>query len=245
MKAMANVMVATILAGGLVACEGDELDTRTFELRYMPFTEAYELISPYVYTDREGAPGMVSTSRSAVTVRETPDNLAKIARMLEEFDRPRPTVMLHFQVIEADGASPSDPAIADVERELRRLFRFDGYDLAAETRVGGMEGSSIRQIARGDDGESFMLESHIEDVRSGGDTPTITLSITLSTREMTGALETRVTVPTGHAVVLGTAETEQSGALILVVRAEVAGQGTGGDAAESDATTADTATAGL
>lgn len=222
MRRLLTVVAVTMAAAG---CGGPDLDTRTFRLKYLQAHELSMLVAPYVYTDREGAPGRFETSGSALTVRETPDNLAKIERMLEEFDRPRPLVMLHFQIIRANGGESGDPAIAEVERELRRLFRFTGYELLAETRVGAMEGSAIRQVARGD-GESFLLEGGVEEVRAAPDGTTLTLFVRLSTSDVPEALQTQVTVPAGHAVVLGTAETEESGALILVVRAQIAGADT-------------------
>lgn len=218
-----RLIAAAGFAAAVAACGRTELETRTFEVRYLYPSEAEMLVRPYVFTDREGAPGTLSASSGAITVRETPDNLSRIERMLAQFDRPKPMVMLHFQVIRADGAAAPEPAIAEVERELRRLFRFEGYELLAETRVGAMENAMIRQIARGG-GEEFLIVGGINEVRRGEPT-TVTLEIQLTTGEMAGrpVLETRVTVPVGHSVVLGTAETQTSGALILVVRAEVAG----------------------
>ena len=81
MRRMMLAMTLVVLAG----CGGADLETRTFQLRYLPRHEAQALIAPYVFTDREGAPGAMSASESAVTVRETGDNLARIERMLAEF----------------------------------------------------------------------------------------------------------------------------------------------------------------
>lgn len=236
-----RVWVVMVMTGaGLTACGEAGLDTRTFDLNYLRTWEAERLITPYVFTDREGAPGAFQVAGSAITVRETPDNLEKIERMLAEFDRPRPTVMLHFQIIRADGAADTDPAIADVERELRRLFRFDGYELVAETRVGGIQGTGIRQAARGG-GEEFLIESGVTEVRDRGESPTVTLDVRLSTAEVPQALTTQVTIPTGHAVVLGTAQTQEEGALILVVRAEISAAGSvPSGAAPADGRTAPT-----
>lgn len=222
MKRMLRRATMVAAATGLVACGGDELDTRTFELRHMETGEAQRLISPYVYAEREGAPGTFSAAGSAITVRETPENLERIGSMLERLDRPRPLVTLHFQIIRADGARGSDPAIAEVERELRRLFRFEGYELVAETRVGVRENAAVRQVARGG-GEEYLIEGGVLDVRYGEEGVALTVEVQLSTEEVQRALMTQITVPVGHAVVLGTAETEAAGALILVVRAEVAG----------------------
>jgi hypothetical protein len=122
------------------------LETHTFELQHLDPHQAAQMIEPYVWDDRPDAPGSMSAVDNTLTVRETEDNLEKIARVLEEFDIPRPTVRLNFQLIEADGAAQGDPAISEVEAELRRLFRYQGYRLVNEAVVGGMEGSHIEQL---------------------------------------------------------------------------------------------------
>ena len=110
-----------------VGCSGrTTLDTRTFEVRYLDDRSVSALIDPYIYGDRPTGGGTWSMSADLVTVRETPDNLDKIARVLEQYDLPRPSVRLHFQVIEANGVGEPDPEIREIEQQLRELFRFDG-----------------------------------------------------------------------------------------------------------------------
>jgi len=224
-----GLAILAVTALSSAACDtGPRLDTRTFELQYLQGYEAEQLIAPYVYTDREGSPGLISSAQGAITVRETPDNLDKIGRVIAQYDRPKPTVMLTFQIIEADGASDSDPAIADVERELRRLFRFEGYRLVAETQVAAIQGTGIRQMV-GQDGRQgrFLIHSGVNEVRTGSDATTLTLDVALDAAGAGTILETSVTIPAGHAVVLGTGQAPGfDGALILVVRAEVVDAGT-------------------
>src|SRR2546423_6566720 len=147
----ARTSVAIVLAVALSACHAGrpDLDTRTFELKYLREGEASALISPYVYADRPAGKGVFSVVGSTITVRETRDNLEKITRVLAEYDRPRPTLQLTFRLIEADGTPTVDPAIADVEAVLRKLFRFRGYRLAAEGVVSGVEGSQVAQTLNG------------------------------------------------------------------------------------------------
>lgn len=140
------VICALTLAALTAGCRrGPELDTRTFPLQHLDPGEAGSLISPYVFTDREGNPGQISTGPSAVTVRETPDNLDKIGRVLKEYDQPRPDVRLHFRLIEADDFKESDPGISEVESELRKIFQFKGYRLMGEAYVSATDRSMIRQ----------------------------------------------------------------------------------------------------
>lgn len=210
------------LGVALAACSrGPDLDTRTFELRHMAAHTAEALIDPYVWGDRTDAPGSYSTTGNTITVRETPDNLAKIARVLEEFDRPKPTVRLHFQLIQADGSSRPDPAIAEVETELRKLFRYSGYALVAEAVVGGMEGSNIEQVvgdAPPEDG--WIITAGIGEVRMSGDSGWVTMRVGVR-NPMRGAFETRVNAREGQTLVVGNAQLMQGGGtLILTVRPE-------------------------
>ncbi len=220
-----GILAAATLA--LTACQGPELETRTFQVQYLPTYQIDQLIAPYVFTDRETNPGMMSATEGAVTVRETADNLAKIERVLAEYDRPKPMVMLNFQIIEANGDTDTDPAIAAVEAELRRLFRFDGYELLAETQVAAIQGTGIRQAVGGSrPDEGFQINGGVTEVRRGAESTTVTLDVQLWVTGGPPVLETSVTVPTGHSVVLGTANSRlHEGALILVVRAEVAESG--------------------
>ena len=95
-----------------------QLDTRTFSLQYLSADAVHGLIEPYVYTDRADAPGSLSFTESTVTVRETADNLDKIARVLAQYDVPSPWVRLHFQLIEAD--VPRQNAASSRHRSLQR-----------------------------------------------------------------------------------------------------------------------------
>jgi len=118
--------------------EWPALESRTFQLEYLTSRAAISLIDPYVYRDRPGAPGTISnpTGIQAISVRETPDNLDKIARMLEQFDvaATAPSYRLHFRVVTANGDEP-DMRLAPVAEALRKVFRFEGYSLVGEGYV--------------------------------------------------------------------------------------------------------------
>ena len=217
--------VATLFVLGAVtvfsACGGPRLETRTFQLKYMEGMDAIQLVSPYVYADRKGAPGRISPSTDAITVRETPDNLEHIARVLAQYDRPAPSVELHFQIIEADGQASHDPAIADVEGALRKLFRFKGYRLVAEAAAGGIAGSRILQRISGDGGP-YTIQASILDVRGAGDSASVRLETQLFAPGLGPVLTTTVTLRSGQTGVLGNAQmNSRQGTLILAVRPEI------------------------
>lgn len=199
-----SLVAALVLAVGVAACGGDpDLDTRRFELEHVEPEEAATVIEPYVFTDRPGASGALSHYPGGITVRETPDNLDKIARVLERLDKPKPGVRLNFRIVEANGDSTTDPRLADIEEPLRQLFRFDGYRLVAEARTAAVEGGSTTQMLREEDRGS--VELHVE----------------LFAREVGSAISTSMTVPVGQTVVLGSAKLNpDSPVLILTVRPE-------------------------
>jgi hypothetical protein len=213
------------LAGviALAACGGPRLDTRTFQLKNLSGWEAMQLLAPYVFTDRKEAPGAISQAGTAITVRETPDNLEKIARVLAEFDRPKPSVRLTFQIIQADGAANTDPAIAQVEGALRKLFRFKGYRLLAEAVAGGMEGSEVRQMVSGAGGP-YAINATILDARGTGDSGSVRIKAELFVERAGLVLNTAVTLRPGQTAVLGNAQLGSKlgvGTLILTVRPEL------------------------
>lgn len=198
----------------VAACGGPTLDTRTFELKYLSSGAASQLIAPYVYSDRPNAKGQIGFSASAITVRETRDNLDKIGRMLAQYDRPKPLVRLTFHLIQADGAAASDPAIADVEPTLRKLFRFHGYRMVEEGIFSAAEGGIVAQTIG-----SYSLESEIRRVSGTGDSAAVELAVKLFGRDV--RFTTQVGLPAGKTAVLGNVGEDPRGTLILTVRAEL------------------------
>ena len=213
MKRTLLAMVA--MTSLLAACQGGaDLETRTFALEHMASYEAADLIQPYVYGEREGAPGTLSTAERAITVRETADNLDQIARVLAEFDVARADVRLHFQLIQADGFEGRDERIAAVEDELRGIFQFAGYRLAGEAFVTATDGSSVEQGL----GSDHVVAAGIYFVSAG----TIRLDeVRLYSYEGGDRLTTTVNIRPGQTLVLGSASrVGEDVTLLLTVRAE-------------------------
>jgi hypothetical protein len=223
MRMVRVAMMLALVPLGVLGCNrAPELDVRTFNLENRSGYEAAELVDPYIYGDREGAPGAISALSNAISVRETTDNLDKIARVLAEFDQPIPPVRLRFQLIEADSFQDEDPAIAEVVTELRSLFRFEGYRLMGEAVVtlagGGMDSQDIEQRFLGtDDPFVVMADAVIE--RPG----TVRLRPVYLWDEETGdnILQTHVSVSLGQTVVIGGGRGRAGGrTFILTVKAE-------------------------
>ena len=163
----------------------------------------------------------MSVVTGAITVRETPDNLAKIERVLAEYDVARPGIQLRFQLIQADGPMPTDPGIAAVEAELRKLFHFEGYRLAGEAVVYALDGSEISQTLSGAKtpsgaSQEYMVQAHVLRGPENG----LRLQ-EVSLYSMGGRkLRTTVNVRPGQTLVLGSSSMEgASGTFFLTVTA--------------------------
>lgn len=211
------VMSAIMLAG----CRGGgpELEARTFQLRHLDAGQAEQILRPYVFTDRPGGGGTLAMYNRGITVRETPDNLDRIERVLAEHDRPPSNMRLTFQVIRANGAGPRDSAIADIEAELRRLFRFQGYRLVAEgvTTVG--PGAPARLRLDGEGGP-FHINGEVGRLNVVGDSGSVHLRFALDGPRGGAIIQSDLTLGLGRTVVIGGQRGTEPGAVILAVRTE-------------------------
>ena len=191
-----------------------ELETRTFTLNegVRPL-EAANIIDAYVFRDRPNKPGMISADRNMLSVRETADNLDRIGRVIDALNAgattPATETTLHFQLVEANGASETDPSIAVVERQLRQVLRFDGYRLLDEAFVTTKSGQ-IDVPLEASDGRSYKVAGVFRhgSSRSGPNLnvvdPGRELSVWLSARG-TELLRSTVNIRHGQTIVLGSA----------------------------------------
>lgn len=207
---------------GLGLCDDNPtVAVRTFELQYLEPGEAMQMVAPYVYAERKGSPGLVTGFNGGITVRETPEALARIAELIELYDRAKPGVRLRFQVIEANGFAERDDRIAEVQAALDELFRFEGYRLLTETPLALMEGTSSSQ-SFDVDGRQFQIHATLEQVRGSGDRGSVELVVGLGEfgDGYGPSINTTMAVPVGQTVVLGSAKARGRATLILTVRPE-------------------------
>ena len=209
---------AMLVVATLTACDPGP-DARTFPLGHIRPENAQQLIAPYVPGGVENI--RVSDQPPALTVAASAERLEQIEEMLSRFDVAAPDLRLRFQLIEADGFTGVDPAIADVEAALRELFRFSGYRLVSESMITAAQYSTSSQSLLGSGGLQLYLSLEVGRISSAGDRSSADLAVTLAASDRQ-ILNTRVVVPGGQTVVLGTARPfEDRGALILVVRPEI------------------------
>jgi len=215
----------------------DTIAVRTFALRYLDSEEAAKLVGPYVRSPGsavyDGGPRV-----NAITVREQQSILTTIDSVLREFDRPPSTMVLHFQVLANSDAPTTDPAIADVDKALRGVFRYPGYRLVAEGTALVVDFSSFTVTMNGES-VPLTITGTVGRVRLGA-APTVVIMVDLlsgPTRRMVAdsvapsrtaayvsttpqqLISSQITMPVGEAVVLGSGSIpNQKGTLILVVR---------------------------
>lgn len=224
-KAVSGVL---LIAAALACGRSPDLETRTYRLDHLEASQAAEMISPYVYENREDAPGRISTFDGGLTIRETEDNHSRISELLEEADRPRPVVRLRFQLIAADGGNGSDARIEEVVAVLRDLFRFENYELLEEVQMTGTEGAFLeQQVSVGQ--RSYRITGELDNVRVRRDSGSVELSVSLdgpTTPTGQDLFGTTVTLPLDQTVVVGSSRLDQQDeAIILTVRAASAGRG--------------------
>lgn len=222
---MKRLLLATLLLLG--ACDSRRgMETRTFELHKLSNDEAIALLTPYI---RDG--GLIVGKNRLISVREKPERLTLIEDLLRKYDGMGEAVdlVLDVQVIEADGFTGRDSAIADIEQTLRQTFRYRGYRLVGETHIQAREGTMFRRsIGRGyvmgQNAGGFMLEGSVGRVTTTRNEQRVPIQIQLRGPNVGGFLEVSGTVTgtIGRPIVLG--QSTGNGAIILVIRPSVAGR---------------------
>ena len=221
---MKRLLLAVLLITAFACDASRGMETRTFQLRQLSNEEALALLTPYI---REG--GRLSGKNKLVTVREEPERLKVIEDLLRKYDGDENAadVMLHVQVIEADGFTGRDNTIADIEQTLRQTFRYRGYRLAGEAHIQAREGTTFRRsIGRGyvtgQNEGGYLLEGRVDRVTTSQREQRVPIDIQLRGPNQGGFVEvgSTVTATMGKPTVLG--QSTGNGAVILVIRPSVA-----------------------
>jgi type II secretory pathway component GspD/PulD (secretin) len=201
-----------LTAVGITSCDrSGGTETRTFALKQLKPADALGLIEAYV-------PGGTQNIRStqnpaAITVTAPRSRLDQVAQVLDRYDRVAPNAQLTFQVIEADGFTEKDPAIADVEGALRDLFKFTGYRLVASGLVVAHKPGSFNQKLGG----GYLVTARVTE--EGALNSANLSELRLWESESSVLLETTVNVPDGETVVVGSSNPGKGrNTIILVVR---------------------------
>jgi len=209
----------------ITACGGaPKLEIQTYEVKYLDQYQLSQLIEPYIFYDREGPDGMYTLSGNILTVRETSDNLGRIAMVLLSYDIKKPSVRIRVDVIEADGGGV-DPAVEDIAARLRELFRFEGYQ-----RVGGgvllaTENTRVEHSVSDERGRAFWYTFSANCGRLSQDDGDWVMNTEMTLRRGDGTeIATTALLREGQTTLVGTSASGQgdssSKAVILAVRPE-------------------------
>ena len=168
MKRIARVALALCIAGPLAA---QSLETRTIELRHLKPDEAVSLLRPYLVS-QAGSVSLVSMRIPIVTVKDTPENIARMERVLAKYDHSPATIRLVFQLIEADTGpktvtASNDRALSsDLDATLRSVLRFASYKLLAQGVATAGEYSMIsQQLANADANTTYDISATVGLIR--------------------------------------------------------------------------------
>src|ERR1043166_2996638 len=138
MRIIARVVAALGLLVSVAGAQGP-LETKTIELKHLKPKEAINLLQPYV-KDKSGTVTGVGDDIALVTLRDTPDNVTRMEKVLAKYDHSPASVRLVFQLIEADTGPKVTSAAnfqsagvgADLDSTLRSVLRFPTYRLLAQ-----------------------------------------------------------------------------------------------------------------
>jgi hypothetical protein len=231
-----GALVTLTLAAPATAQDPRDLSVKTFTLRNLKPDDAAKLLGPYVTAPGGGV--FEAGSIGAITVRETFTNLKLIDSLLTIHDRPRAVLSMRFKLIAALDSSVRDPAIDDIDAELRKLFKFRGYELIGEGTMLSEEMTDFmttvstkpRSIGKDRDGkdmmfgETFRIRGWMDGISGTGADRSIRVSVTVQDASNDSELmRTGLTLPLGQTVILGSAKPTMGtrGALILVVQPQI------------------------
>ena len=213
MKSIVRLSILSVFIFVTACNTHGDFETRTIRLQHLRSDEAVSLIMPYVDLEK----GMVYDSQgrlNTITVRASEEALKQIESILFEYDQPPQVIQLHFQLIEADGFTDSEPAIADVESALRELFRFEGYRLIDQAVIQTTSNSRMAQSIGG----IYTIEGNVRTIQHYVDD--VELEVRLSVYEHT-MFATTLNIHLDQTIILGNAQRGES-TIILTVRPELA-----------------------
>ena len=249
----------SVAASAAAQVEPKQLETKTIELKHLKPEEAVSLLKPYIVNSL-GTVTWVSPTMPIVTIKDVPENIVRMEKVLAKYDHSPATIRLVFQLIEADtgprmvSASNNRPLASDLDATLRSVLRFSSYRVIGQGMATSGENSVIYQkLALADSGGwvyTYDIRAQLGTIRlsdatlqanaatrlaSSGPvevdtsaTGSVSLAVELfrktevKDQPVQHMIETRLDLPLGHTVVLGTAATQKGGvALILTVKPEL------------------------
>ncbi|HRP08357.1 MAG TPA: hypothetical protein PLL69_07705 [Gemmatimonadales bacterium] len=234
------LLIASLFGANLVAqAQPRELSvTRTFDLNWISSKDAAQLIGPYAMSGL-GAVFEAGSIR-AVTVHGPASLIRTADSLLRVFDAPPAMVTLRFKLLAPSDQPGIVPELRDVAQELSEIFGAKGYRMIGEAvaRVGERNDYTITMNS---ETGQVMLMGSVGRVMKGSGQPQINMNISARSvpvmsssdttgmqmaglQQLLGSLEfinTGMTVPIGHTMVLGAGGSADAKSLVLVVTPEL------------------------
>lgn len=203
------LILALLITGDARAQDAREsIPVRTYTLKRLAVRDAAKLLAPYLQSAMSGA-FETGEHAQAITVRGTAKELKTVDSLLAIFDRPRRSMLLHFQIIEATEETKKDPRISEVDASLRELFRYAGYRLVGEGIARVEEGFEGYETSVGIEGVSYTLGGRAWNVDDAANSVRLSLHLSQPTvvpmMNPQTLFDTQVTAEFGHVIVIGSA----------------------------------------
>jgi hypothetical protein len=131
------------------------LEAKTIELKHLKPDEATNLLKPYI-VNAFGSVTSVSPSMPIITIKDIPENIIRMEKVLAKYDHSPATIRLVFQLIEADtGArlvsAANNRVSSDLDATLRSVLRFASYRLIGQgMAISGENSMVIQKLATAD-----------------------------------------------------------------------------------------------
>lgn len=142
-------------------CAGRRLSTRVFEVRFKPLSEAVLLVDQLL--GRCGS-YRVPKALGVIAVEDEPEALERIARAIESWDVPPPSVEITVSLILATREQPPDEGLRaelrDVSETLSRVTRWTHYERIGTARLHVVEGGAVQA----DLGENYRVSFRVDAV---------------------------------------------------------------------------------
>lgn len=209
---LAGVLVGAAFAGAA------EQEVRVFQLRFRTAVEAVTLVEPLLSDD-----GSLVLPRgvNALTVRDRPAVLRRIAEALAEWDTPPEIYRIRIRLLLATSPTPvpgrASPLIEGMGAEISKVFGFTSYQEIDTLQVTASDGATVEAVA----GERYHLRFMVRGVPH--DVERIHLSqFELSRRERSGEGRDRLhTLMRGATISLK----EDQEVVVALARSEAANRG--------------------
>ncbi len=196
---------------------------RVFTLQHRKVEDLFDMLRPYVINMQDIG---ISEQFNTITVKESPEQLQRIAQVIDEFDTPLKQIWLEVILVLASGdgtrGAEFPPELADVVAKLGPLFVFDRYRIIGRANAMGLEGSTLVFSSGTDDAESADFQVLVEGLGYANGIVKLE-DLRIDVRKPTSKhIKTTVNVTAGEMVILGASSGDAAeGSLITVVTARI------------------------